>query len=139
MTYLFQDEENANGKFDDLSKNAPACTTGCVAFPDIPGFEPVSKKPLLPDKIVTYQCAIRSLIPHNGVNITMKCLSNGTFAIQTEVPVCVPKETCRQPVFPNHENYTVANPEKVSYNYDESIEMKCKDPDMVAEDLVRRF
>ena len=37
----------------------PKCTTGCVDFPDITGFEPVSKKPLLPGATVTYQCAIR--------------------------------------------------------------------------------
>ena len=65
------------------------------------------------------------------------CLSNGTFAITTAIPVCVPKETCREPIFPQHENYTVANPDKVSYNYMESIEMKCKDPEMVAENTVR--
>ena len=77
-------------------------------------------------KLITY-IAISSLIPHNGINITMDCLANGTFAIQTAIPVCVPKQTCREPIFPKHENYTVANPEKVSYNYMESIEMKCKD------------
>ena len=111
----------------------PTCTVGCVDLPVIDGFLPVEDKPLLPDQSFEYKCAISSLIPHSGKNIVINCLKNGTFDVVSEIPVCVPKKTCREPIFPTHPNYVVANPKKVSYLNGESIEMACKDTDLVSE------
>ena len=44
------------------------------------------------------------MMPHTGVNPRFICLDNGTFILngtQEEVPVCVPKTSCRLPEFPN--------------------------------------
>ena len=45
-----------------------------------------------------------TMMPHTGVNPRFICLDNGTFILngtQEEVPVCVPKTSCRLPEFPN--------------------------------------
>ena len=44
------------------------------------------------------------MMPHTGVNPRFICLDNGTFILngtQEEVPICVPKTSCRLPEFPN--------------------------------------
>ena len=72
-------------------------------------------------------------MPHTGKNIRIDCLSNGTFIVNSSIPVCVPPETCRSPIFPSHPNYKVANPDKVSYIRGEHLEMACKDDNYVSE------
>ena len=45
-----------------------------------------------------------TMMPHTGVNPRFICLDNGTFILngtQEDVPVCVPKTSCRLPEFPN--------------------------------------
>ena len=42
-------------------------------------------------------------MPHTGVNVEYNCLENGTLALigpLEDVPICVPKTSCRLPDFP---------------------------------------
>ena len=44
------------------------------------------------------------MMPHTGVNPRFDCLDNGTFVLVgdiDDVPVCVPKTSCRLPEFPS--------------------------------------
>ena len=59
------------------------------------------------------------MMPHTGVNVTYWCLENGTLALMgsiDDVPICVPKQSCRLPHFPElpaaDEGYVHNNPDK---------------------------
>ena len=56
------------------------------------------------DLILILEHYFSTMMPHTGVNPRFICLDNGTFILngtQEEVPVCVPKTSCRLPEFPN--------------------------------------
>ena len=56
------------------------------------------------DLILILEYDFSTMMPHTGVNPRFICLDNGTFILngtQEEVPVCVPKTSCRLPEFPN--------------------------------------
>ena len=113
----------------------PRCVVGCVSFPDVDGFRPVSRTPLLPGKSVEYTCDSLDLVPHTDKNLTMVCLTNGTLVPDPEevVPVCVEVNTCRVNTFPVHDKYVVNDSSIVFYRHGETIQMKCADEDLVAE------
>ena len=128
--------EEGEGTFEGELDNFPGddwpeCVIGCVDFPAIENFKPVDRMFKLPNDTTIYECAKSGLIPHTNQSLVLKCLENGTFIPTTEAPKCVRPDTCRQPDFPTHPDYVVANEEKVSYNYDDKIEMKCMDPELV--------
>ncbi len=80
----------------------------------------------LPNDTVEYGCSKAGLMPHTGENLFLTCKefeSNATFVTTTEVPKCVRPDTCREPSFPTHPEYDLANPEKVAYNWGEYIEV----------------
>ena len=111
----------------------PTCTVGCVDFPDLEYYRPIDETPLLPTSMTgmkkEYVCSISSMMPHTGVNPIYECLENGSYAVVgtvQDVPVCVPKTSCRLPEFPEDVaqtwGYTHNNTDKVAYNFDEYIE-----------------
>lgn len=127
-----------SGKFDGELLNFPgddwpSCVIGCVEFPDIDNFKPSSREYKLPNDTTEYVCSKAGLVPHTGQNLILNCLENGTFVPTTEIPKCVRPDTCREPSFPNHPRYELNDTSRVAYNYGEMIEMKCKDPELVAE------
>eukprot|EP00095_Tigriopus_kingsejongensis_P004369 maker-scaffold57_size444674-snap-gene-2.14 protein:Tk04369 transcript:maker-scaffold57_size444674-snap-gene-2.14-mRNA-1 annotation:"helicase conserved c-terminal domain containing protein" len=113
--------------------NYPDCVTGCVSFPVLDDFKPKSRLPLLPGNTVEYECDRNNFIPHTDVDLVMGCQVNGTLTPTTEIPQCVPKETCRQKHYPNHESYSVFDETKVSFRKNEVLHMACTAEELVAE------
>lgn len=116
------------GKFEGELENFPGddwpdCVIGCVDFPTIENFKVIDDMFKLPNDTTEYDCAKTGLIPHTGENLVMSCLENGTFVNTTTIPKCVRPDTCRQPIFPTHPDYVLANEEKVAYNQGEDIEV----------------
>ena len=59
------------------------------------------------------------MMPHTGVNVEYHCFDNGTLSLigpMEDVPVCVPKQSCRLLDFPespaNRSGYTHNNTDK---------------------------
>lgn len=116
------------GKFEGELENFPGddwpdCVIGCVEFPVIENYKAIDKMFKLPNDTTEYDCAKAGLIPHTGENLVLLCLENGTFINTTEVPKCVRPDTCREPFFPEHSDYIVANTERVAYNFGEYLEV----------------
>ena len=101
----------------------PACVTGCVIFPEVENYKPLDKHYRLPNDTIDYGCSKLGLMPHTGENLTLSCLENGTFVVTTQIPKCVRPETCREPFFPTHPRYVLANEDKVAYNHGDYIEV----------------
>ncbi len=95
------------GKFEGELENFPSddwpeCVIGCVDFPEIETFKPVERMFKLPNDTIEYECANEGLIPHNGTNLVLECLENGTFVPTSAIPKCVRPDTLRLPDFPTH-------------------------------------
>ena len=61
------------------------------------------------------------------------CITDGNFNYTNPPPQCVRKNTCRQPNFPVHSGFSPNDTSRVFYSFGENIEMKCSDPNLVAE------
>ena len=134
--FLNCEDETTSAKFEGETENFPGddwpdCVIGCVDFPQIENFKPIDRMFKLPENTTEYDCAKAGLIPHTGFNLTLLCLENGTFVPSdngtilpmTELPKCVRPDTCRKPFFPTHPDYTLADEERVAYNWGEFIEV----------------
>ena len=60
-------------------------------------------------------------------------ITDGNFNYTNPPPQCVRKNTCRQPNFPVHPGFSPNDTSRVFYSFGENIEMKCSDPNLVAE------
>ena len=96
---------------------------------------------MLPNTTIDYICEDPDLVPHTNKNYTLECVTNSTAneagklvsKFNESAPTCVPKNTCRAP-WPQHAEYEVETANlKKAYNPGESIQLKCTDPAMVAE------
>ncbi len=95
-----------------------------------------SRIPLLPGGVVEYECSDSELVPHTDENLQMVCQTSGELIPDPAKaePTCVRPDTCRVNQFPQHPDYSPNDTSVVFYELGQTIEMKCKDEDLVAED-----